>query len=336
MPRTNLEKRLSKRQQDGLLLPLLNKLLEKPVAIDTPADAEFLHALSQKQIMREQQRKTSYESGVGVFSPSSLASCLRRSFLSKNHREYGLERVELPNIEPHYYFITGDFVHLKLQFLLYRVAVEWPERFVLVDTELPVSSKRSDHAGTVDSLVLLDGEPLIVDFKGLNVRSFNAIDRGELPGAYRIQLADYMMLFNAMLESGRWKPDKMLLNYLRIFGHDKMPPVKRALLLAENKGGPDANHPSALTECIVDFKENLPEVRLRLEVLRAHEESKEIPDAECESTRLIEFTGCPFASFCFKEVRERETKRIEASDSSEFRLAKPTGRNRSRRSGYVR
>ena len=312
-------------------MPILNKLLEDPVGIDNEWDVKFLERLAAKQVEREALRKQSYEDGKTVFSPSSLASCLRRSYLSKNHREHGLHRVETKAIEPHYYFLTGDFIHLKVQFLLYKASMKWPDKILLVDTEMPVMSKRGDHGGTVDVLVILDGEPLIVDVKGLNVRAFANVDKGEPSHGYRIQLADYMMLFNAMIQGGRWKASDQLLEYLSQWGHESMPKVKRGILLAENKGGPDLAHPAAFTEHIVKLKDNLPELRIRMEALRAYEESKEIPEAECESTRLIEFTGCPFADYCRPEVKQREAKRLEAQESKGYRLARPKRRSRSRR-----
>jgi hypothetical protein len=141
-----------------------------------------------------------------------------------------------------------------------------------------------------------------------------------------------MMLLNSMITSGTWKPNEMLMEYLGQWGHKTMPKIKRGILLAENKGGPDVGHPAALTEHIFKLKDNLPELRIRMEALRGHEEAKEIPEAECESTRLIEFTGCPFAEFCRPEVKRREAKRIAASDGKEYRLARPKRNRRTRRS----
>ena len=108
-----------------------------------------------------------------MFSPSGLASCLRRVYLSKNWKELGLTRVELPAIEPHYYFFTGDFIHLKWQFALYKLSLLIPD-FWLIECELPVMSKHRDHGGTLDVLVLYKGEAFIVDVKGLNVEDFMA------------------------------------------------------------------------------------------------------------------------------------------------------------------
>lgn len=334
MPKTNLEKRIARqsRQQGGMLVPILNRLLETQIGVDSEWDVEFMNRLISKQADREKIRRESYEKGETVFSPSGLATCLRRSYLSKNHKLHGLEKIELPAIEPHYYFITGDFIHLKIQFMMYRASMLWPEKILLVDTEMPVMSKHRDHGGTLDALCIIDGEPVVVDVKGLNPRSFSWVDRGEIPHTYRIQLADYMMLFNSMIKTGRWKPSEQLLEYLAQWGHDQMPQVKRGILLVENKGGPDQSHPAALTESTVVLKDNLPELRIRMEALRGYEETKEIPEAECESTRTIDFTGCPFSSYCYEEVKKREAERVKASDSREVRLASPKRRSRTRRS----
>lgn len=338
MAKTNLEKRLSRKvKQGGLIVPILNELLQEQAGIEDEFDVKFLTKLAQKQVDRERVRRESYENGETVFSPSGLATCLRRSYLSKNHRHHGLERVSLPAIEPHYYFITGDFIHLKIQFLLYKASLRWPERIVLIDTEMPVMAKRRDHGGTIDVLVLLEGEPIIVDVKGLNVRAFNNIDRGEPPHEYRIQVSDYMWLFNSMVKRGEWKPSPLLMEELQRWGHDSMPTVKRGIILAENKGGPDAGHPAAMTEHVIRLKDNKPELRIRMEALRQYDQEKQIPEAECESTRYIEFTGCPFANFCFPEVRERERKRLaEDGESKEIRLARPKGNRRTRRSRPVK
>ena len=331
---TNTEKRIASRRkvkQEGILVPLINDLLKDQVGVDFPSDVEFLAALSMKQVHREQQRKEAWENGETVISPSGLASCLRRSYLSKNHMHHELDRVKLEAIEPHYYFLTGDFIHLKWQYVFYRLNLKHPRDIALLDCEMPVMSKHKDHGGTIDTLMFIGAEPFIVDIKGLNVRNFNAVARGEPPHSYRVQVTDYMMLFNSMLTRGIWKPDEQTMKYLEHHGLSEFPQVKRGILLAENKGGPDTAHPAALAEHIIELKPNLPEVRARMEALRGYDAKKEIPPAECESTRLLEFTGCPFAGFCYPEVREREARRLAASESKEFRLAKRSRRHRTRR-----
>jgi hypothetical protein len=320
---TQLEKNMkAARRQSGVIVPLLNELFKAPLEIATETDAVFLHMLAMKQVAREQVRK----SGDGVYSPSGLASCLRRVYLSKNWKQLGLERVELPAIEAHYYFTTGDFIHLKWQYAFYKLSIIM-ENFWLVDVEIPVVSKRKDHGGTIDVLCLLDGEPLIIDVKGLNVRAFHNIDDGSITGDYRIQLTDYMVLFNSALSHGLWVPPPSIVD---LIGPD-FPKVKRGFILAENKGGPDARHPTALTEYEISLKDNKPEVQARLEVLRTHEEEKTLPEIECTSRRTIQFQGCPFAGYCNKEVKAVEKRTAKDRDSAELKLAKPKRSNRPRR-----
>lgn len=322
---TKLEKQIrsTRAQSSTVLVHKLNELLKMPIGVENDADATFLYALAMKQVEREAVRK----SGNGVYSPSGLASCLRHVYLGKNWKQLGLDRVELPAIEAHYYFLTGDFIHLKWQFALYKLGLVDPN-FTLIDCEVPVMSKRGDHGGTIDVVCLNDGELQLVDVKGLNVRSFHHVDDGNPPIPYRIQVTDYMMLWNAEVLSGKRKPTKSM---AEVLGADVFPKIHRGIILAENKGGPDAKHPAALSEYIVKLKDNLPEVRARLEILRAHEEEQSIPHIECVSTRGIQFQGCPFAEFCKEEVRAFEREAAKDSDPSKFRLAKPKRTDRTRR-----
>jgi hypothetical protein len=288
--------------------------MRRPVNIETPEDAEWLSRLAMKIVAREELRKSE---GAGVFSPSGLASCLRRVYLGRHWQSLDLKRVELPSVSAHGYFHKGNFVHLQWQFLFYKMDKAL-EDFTLLDCEVPVISKRGDHAGTIDVVVIWRGEVLPIDVKGLNVRSFNAIVRGDVPHDYRIQLTDYMMLWNSMMV--KRNPD--------------LPKMKRGLLLAESKGGPDPTHPLALHEVEITLKDNLPDVRARLEVLREHERKEEIPVIECITTKTIQFQGCPFAGYCKGEVKAEEKRRrdAESTDSAKLRVARPTGRNRTRRS----
>jgi len=332
MPRTETEKRIIQQrklqERGGLIVPLLEDLLKSPLGIESDVDAEWLYELAKKQVERDRIRKEGYDNDEMVFSPSGLADCLRRVFLSKNHKQFGLERVSLPAIEPHFYFFTGDFLHLKWQFAFYKLSCTGIP-FHLVDVELPILSKRKDHGGTLDVLALLGTEALIIDAKGLNVRSFNGVDKNESSEQnhkYRIQLTDYGMLFNSALQRGSWVPDEQTLNYMKYYGMTEFPKVKRMVLLAENKGGPDQNHPAALTETIIPLKPNLPEVKARLETLREYDQKEEIPSPECVSTRLIAFTGCPFAEFCRPEVKRAEAARAKASSTKGLRVARPKRR----------
>lgn len=329
MPRTPTEKRLigERAQSSGILVPKLNEILKYGVGIESEADADFLHMLAMKQVLRENERKT----GDGVYSPSGLASCLRQVYLRKNWQKLGLTRIEGTAIEPHFYFLTGDFIHLKWQFAMWKLSLlemkkDEPE-FVLLDCELPVMSKRGDHGGTIDVLALLEGELVVIDVKGLNVRAFQKIDSGERIHDYVIQVGDYMMLWNSGV---RHRMKVIPENITELTGWNQWPRVTKGIILAENKGGPDPRHPSALTEYIVKAKDALPEVRARLEVLRAHEEEQTLPEIECTSTRQFQFTGCPFAEICRKEVRRVERKNAKSGDSREYKLARPKRSDRPR------
>jgi len=329
---SDLEKRIIQdrklRERGGLIVPLLEELLKSPLGIDTEQDAMWLYELAKKQVERERLRQEGYDKDEMVFSPSGLADCMRRVYLSKNHKKFGLKRVSLPAIEPHFYFFTGDFLHLKWQYAFYKLSLVLDD-FILVDVELPIMSKRKDHGGTLDVLALYNTEPLIIDVKGLNVRSFNAVDRNEVSDnnhKYRIQVTDYGMLFNSALQRGAWTPPEPVLEYMKYQGMKEFPKVKRMVLLAENKGGPDQTHPAALTETVIPLKPNLPEVQARLETLREYEEKEEIPAAECQSTRLIAFTGCPFAGFCRKEVKRTEAARAKTSSSKRLEISRPKRR----------
>ena len=115
----------------------------------------------------------------------------------------------------------------------------------------------------------------ILDFKGLNVRACMQIIHGDVPMAYTIQLTDYLMLWN----SQRKKPFR----------------IERALLMTENKGGPDPRHPIALHETVIEMEDFKPEVHRRIQELRRHEKENIVPAPECISVNSFQFTGCPFS-----------------------------------------
>jgi hypothetical protein len=150
-----------------------------------------------------------------------------------------------------------------------------------------------------------------VDFKGLNVKDFGRIVREEASG-YEIQLADYMMLYNSQLHrSSR---------------------IEKALLLAENKGGPDNNHLIALHETMVELSDWKRLVRHRLGVLREYEAEKEIPPPECTTVNGFQFQSCPFRKYCKTEIQkiQAEQKRSESSNG-QYQIATPKTRSRKSR-----
>lgn len=293
-----------KRRRSGLIVPLLEDLFQKPVEIEDAEDIAFLVDVLTSQIARANARVEK-----PLFSPSQLASCLRYVYLLKHHRELGIDRLKSTRVEPHFYFFNGNFLHLKWQFALWKLHRALPnEVFALHAVEIPIISKRGDHGGTVDGLCSVHGEPLIVDFKGLNVRAFTNIARGNLPVDYALQIGDYGMLYNSMVKNGKSE-------------------LTRGLLIAENKGGPDPKHLIALHEAEVEISVQLPEVRRRLKELRKHGEENTLPPPECQSTASIQFQSCPFRKFCREEVKEiqRQRRELDREDASRLSVAIPRG-----------
>lgn len=310
--RTQTEKNIRhKRHRSGILTPLIEDRLKWPVRVETSKDVKFLKDLFEKNQQREVDREAS-----NLYSPSALAECLRRVFLTKNFTNEELPRVFPPRIEPNFYFLTGEFLHLKWQYVIYKIAQEFPEIELAPDPidsfEVRVVSKRGDHGGTIDVIPAIMGTHYVVDFKGLNVRTFSKISQGFVPGNYRIQTTAYMILLNSE------RPRRFS--------------VQDALLVCENKGGPDTRHPAALCESRISLKENKAEVHLRLEALRSHERDEKIPAPECNHVRSLQFTSCPFQKFCREEVEEiqRAIAAANGGDSEGFEVRVSTKRRTDR------
>ena len=329
--RTLTEKAImQRRQSQGLLRPLLEKMFRYSVRVESEEDVEFLRYVATKAAARETARTENM-----VFSPSGLASCMRRVYLGRHWKDMGLERVMLPNVQTQGIFSLGDFIHLQWHFYLFKLSQVMPDKFILVDVEIPVMSKRKDHGGTIDAVGYLweHNLPVLIDYKGWNVRNWQAALKG-IDHSTRIQVVDYMMLLNS---NGGWfnllaTEDQEALKSTSI---DFPTKIEDALVLAINKGGPDPKHPLGLNEIHVSLKDNLPDVQARLGVLREHETNQEIPAPECVSTKTTQFQGCPFAEFCREEVKKIEKRNRAAARSDtkrqQIRVATPTGSNRSRR-----
>jgi len=294
----------SRSTRKGVLVPLLEEHFRKgPVQIENEADVEFLIMLARRIKTRERKRRDD----PAVFSPSALGSCLRHAYLRRHHKELKIPFLRSLRPEPNFYFLNGNFLHLKWQFAMHKMEqrINDPKIFRVHDYEAAIMSKWRDHGGTADVIAFVYEEPIVVDMKGLNVRDAMKIVHGTVPSNYAIQLADYMVLWN----SQRKLPFR----------------IERALLLVENKGGPDPRRPLGLHETVIPLSLYKPEVQRRLEELRHHEQQELIPPPECNSTSSFQFTGCPFRGFCKEEVRkiERRRRRDENIDAKEPKLALP-------------
>ena len=308
---TAIEKRIShSRRRKGVLVPLIEDfMLHGKPDVESQEDIDHLNFILEREVQREHDRKTK----PGTFSPSALASCLRLVYLQRHYRQFGIRRLKEPRLEPMYYWLTGDFIHLKWQFVFWKMDKFYSDDvFKWVDVEVSVESKRGDHRGTIDNIGEIYRIPYIIDWKGVNVRTFGDTVNGNAPLSYRVQLADYIMLYNA--ERTR-----------------KGPRIERGLLLTENKGGPTKRQPIALHETEVMLKDYLPEVRSRLEVLRQHEEEGEIPSPECVSVNTFQFQSCPFRKFCRQEVTQIAREKAGDKENSRFRVATPHRSRKGRR-----
>jgi hypothetical protein len=304
LPATNTVKLIRhKQRRKGVLVPLLEDLFQRPVDIESEQDLHFIMEVLSAQLLRGETRKNR-----PLFSPSQLSECLRYVYLLKHHKELGIQRVANTRVEPNFYFFNGNWLHTKWQFALFKLDQALPDEiFKLIGVEVPILSKRKDHGGTVDAIVLIYGELYIIDFKGLNVRSFGEITRGTVPIPYAVQIADYGMLWNSQKKNG-----------------NGVVKISKGLLVTENKGGPTPKHLIALHETEIEVETYLPEVRGRLEVLRKHGEANSIPEPECVSTQTLQFLSCPFRKFCREEVKEIQRRReVEDRDSDGLKVARP-------------
>src|SRR4030095_8808827 len=100
----------------------------------------------------------------GHYSPSALANCLRQVYFSRHWQEYMVKRKVTTRVEPNFYFLTGEWLHLKQPYAIRKLDKDRPdEEFHLWGVEIPVESKHKDHGGTLDVLAAIKGEYTILD-----------------------------------------------------------------------------------------------------------------------------------------------------------------------------
>lgn len=300
---TATERRITQRRRArGILVPILEDLLENMVEVEDDDDIEFMERLMRAR-MKERDK--------GVFSPSMLSSCMRQAYFVKTGRE------KRPALSPQTngYFLDGDFRHYKWQFALWKA--HRAGKLELLEVELRVYSSTGDFAGTIDALVVIDDKLYIVDFKGMHLRAFQQFVSEGIQIGHGIQITGYGMMVSEADD------------------------VEGGLLIGEAKPGPLQNgSPIALHEEFVPIRRFKAKVKKRLATLRRYVVNEEIPPPACVSTRHFSFQECPFSYFCHKEVKaiQRERERAARSDTKKPKVAVPArARNdRARRNGSKR
>lgn len=289
---TTTEKRISQRRKArGVLVPILEDLFERMVEIEDEDDIGFMVDLMRNRM--EPRAK-------GVFSPSMLSSCMRQAYFVKT----GQEKQPALSPQSNGYFIDGDFRHYKWQFALWKA--HRVKLLTLLGVEVRVHNEAGDFVGTIDAIVSINGRIYIVDFKGMNVRSFQKFINEGVTLSHGIQITGYGMIYSN-------NPD--FLKHL-----------EGGLLVGESKAGPLQNgSPIALHEEFVPVAQFKAKVKKRIAILRRHVDNEEIPEPACVSTRHKEFQECPFAWFCRDEVLEvqRERERSARSNPQRAKVAVP-------------
>ena len=108
MARTATEKRIiERRRAKGILVPLLEEVLERQLGIDDEQDENFLIELMKARSAKREK---------GVFSPSMLSACTRQAFFVKT----GQEKRHAKSPRTNAFFLDGDFRHYKWQFALWK------------------------------------------------------------------------------------------------------------------------------------------------------------------------------------------------------------------------
>jgi hypothetical protein len=286
--RTATEKRIiERRNAKGILVPILEETLSRPLDVEDDADFEFVMGMMKS---RAQPREK------GVFSPSMLSSCMRQSYFAKT----GVDRRYAESPRSNGFFLDGNFRHYKWQFALWKAHKKG--LLVLVGVEVRVFHPNGDYAGTIDALVIIDGELFIVDFKGMNVSSFTHFEENGAEMKHRIQIVGYGMIVNIGLVpvvNDEWQ---------------KLLPITRCLLIGENKSGPtQKGSPIALHEDVIEIAKYRREVKTRISELRKAVENEEVPGPSCTSTRTKQFQECAFAYLCREEVRAIQRDRESAN-----------------------
>lgn len=310
MPRTATERRiLERRRASGVVVPILEEVLENQLDVEDDEDMEFM-----LQLMKARARARE----KGIFSPSMLSSCVRQAYFAKT----GQEKRSAKSPRSNAFFLDGNFRHYKWQFALWKA--HRAGLLELLGCEIRVFHPNGDFAGTIDAIVRIDGKLYVIDFKGMNVKSFQDHERWGTREGYVIQIVGYGMIVNLACAF-----ESFMGSFLGV-------EIEACLLIGENKAGPVQNgSPLALHEDALSVRKHRSKVKRRMHLLRGYVEREETPGPECTSTRNLSFQECPFSWFCLDEVKAIQREK-ESTRKAELRVRQPSrgksagGRSRSR------
>lgn len=292
-------------QTGAVLVPILEELLEKPVEIEDELDFRYMDMLVRARAVPRLG---------GVYSPSMLGDCIRKSYFSQKKED----RVPMMSPQTHGYFLHGNFIHLKWQFALWKAhrakkitLAPVPARGVLDFTgdgtrpAVEVRVKDGDFGGTIDAIIYIGRKKYIVDFKGVNLIDFQRTVKRGVKVEYRRQLVGYGMIAEKVLN-------------LDLAG---------CLLISECKAGPTGGrgNPIALHETFVPIEDHRGDVERRLRTLRWFSAKEETPPPECVSTIHMGFQECPFSGHCREEVRtiQRQRESRAAVEPRDWKPSRP-------------
>lgn len=286
---------LRRRARAGKLVPLIEEYFRNnSLEVEDAKDRKFLVDLLEK---RSQQRHVR-----GHYSPSQLGACMRAVYFGRT----GKKRSRVIDPRAQGFFAQGNFMHLKWQFVLWKLHRQGKIEIVAIESY--VENKGGDFSGHPDAIILIDGVPYVIDFKGYQPRVYHLIMNGHIPTEEGIQLTGYMMMISASKKY----------NFK----------VNKGLLVVESKVGPaESGSPLGLVEVEYDKSEWKATVKDRLRRLREYEANKETPPPACHSTKQRLFQTCPFSGHCLDEVREiQKREKAARSDPDKLRVAIPEGR----------
>jgi hypothetical protein len=210
---STLKARLLQHRRGDVLTPRVDEFLRR----GTPQFSEAtMHEVVGLAVRPPRSRSRS-------FSASGLDRCLRQQFLQL----LDFPQEEVPNARLANIFCDGNWRHLRWQALFIEMGLvgrgSWvPGEGIVFDEggdlllEVGVEIPEKMVRGTMDAVLVIDGDPWIVDVKGANPRVFSGVKQDTEPyRAYQMQLLAYMdasKVDNAML----FYEDKASQDYLEV------------------------------------------------------------------------------------------------------------------------